>query len=81
MNSKFKYEYLLAFTAIIWVLFFSFILQLRSNYTLENDEGGYLFAAKKIYLEFKIDEGRPLIISCINGFPLLFGFSESSIFP
>lgn len=80
MISKFKYEYLLTFVAILWILLFSYILQLKCDYTLENDEGGYLFAAKKLYLNLKVDEGRPLIIAAINGFPLLFGYSENYIF-
>ena len=80
MISKVKYEYLLGFISIIWVLFFSNILQLRNEYTLANDEGTYLFAAKSLYLNLKVDEGRPLFISAVNGFPLLFGFSEYFIF-
>jgi hypothetical protein len=80
MVSKLKYEYLLGFIAIIWVLFFSFILQLRCNYTLEGDPGSYLLAAKKLYLNFAVDDGRPLFISAIIGFPFLFGFNENFIF-
>lgn len=80
MISKVKYEYLLGFIAIVWILFFPYVLQLSCNYTVEGDEGSYLFAAKKLYLNLKIDDGRPLLISAINGFPLLLGFSEHSIF-
>lgn len=80
MISKFKYEYLLFFIAIIWVSFFAFVLQFKSPFLLEGDEVGYLSAAKKIYLNFKVDDARPLFISLINGFPLLFSSSNFYIY-
>jgi hypothetical protein len=80
MISKVKYEYLLGFIAIIWVLFFTHLLQLWCSFTIEGDEGDYLITAKKLYLNLKVGDGRPLFISTIIGFPLLFGFSEGVIF-
>lgn len=80
MGSKFKYEYLLVAIAIAWVIVFSHLLQLRSQFTLEGDEGSYYSAAKNFYLHLKIDDGRPLFISIINGFPFLFGCTGLQIF-
>ena len=77
--SKIKYEYVLLLIALIWVLFFSFAIQLNPGFSLVGDDGSYLTAAKRLYLEMKIDEGRPLLIAAINGFPLLFGFSDSIV--
>ena len=77
--SKIKYEYLLLLIALIWVVFFSFVIQLKPEFSWVGDDGSYLTAAKKLYLELKIDEGRPLLIAAINGFPLLFGFSNSVV--
>ncbi len=77
--SKIKYEYLLLLIALIWVVFFSFVIQLKPEFSWVGDDGSYLTAAKKLYLELKIDEGRPLLIAAINGFPLLFGFSDSVV--
>ncbi len=77
---KYKHESILLLIAISWSLFFSFVLQLKSQYTLQGDEGSYFNAAKKFYLDFTLDEGRPFFISAINGFPLLFGLSEKLLF-
>ena len=43
------------------------------NFLLEGDEPGYFQAAQKLYSSFRLDDGRPLLIAAINGFPLLFG--------
>lgn len=77
---SYKYESILLLIAISWSLFFSFVLQLKSEYTLQGDEGSYFNAAKKLYFDFTLDEGRPFVISAINGFPLLFGLSEKLLF-
>lgn len=76
MFSKLKYEYLLFIIAVIWAFFFSFSIQLKPEFNLFGDDLSYLSAAKNLYLEHQVDEGRPMIIALINGFPLLFGFSE-----
>ncbi|MBC7643300.1 MAG: glycosyltransferase family 39 protein [Flavobacterium sp.] len=76
MLKKYKYEILLLLITIFWLLFFSFVLQLKINFLLEGDEPGYFDAAQKLYVDFKLDDGRPLLISAINGFPLLFGLNS-----
>ena len=79
MISKVKYEYLLGFIAIIWVLFFSFTIQLKPSFSHIGDDGSYLYSARLLYIDFKLDNTRPLLISLIHGVPYLFGFSDSIV--
>ena len=79
MISKIRYEYLLVFTAIIWVLFFSFTIQLTPGYSAIGDDGSYLFSARLLYFNFQIDNTRPILISLIDGVPYLFGFTDSVV--
>lgn len=79
MISKIRYEYLLVFTAIIWVLFFSFTIQLTPGYSAIGDDGSYLFSARLLYFNFQIDNTRPVLISLIDGVPYLFGFTDSVV--
>jgi hypothetical protein len=78
MIYKVKYEYLLGFIAIIWVLFFAYVIQLKAGFSSLGDDGSYLYSARLLYFNHKIDNTRPLLISAINGFPYLFGFSHHS---
>ena len=73
MLKKYKFYFLLLLIASSWLLFFSFVIQLKMNFLLEGDEPGYFQAAQKLYSSFRLDDGRPLLIAAINGFPLLFG--------
>ena len=79
MISKIRYEYLLVFIAIIWVLFFSFTIQLTPGYSAIGDDGSYLFSARLLYFNFQIDNTRPVLISLIDGVPYLFGFTDSVV--
>ncbi|MES2748682.1 MAG: glycosyltransferase family 39 protein [Bacteroidota bacterium] len=79
MFSKIKSEYVLLLIAIIWLFFFSFVLQLSPGFSLVGDDGTYLFAAKKLYLDHQLDDSRPLLINAINGFPLLFGYGDAAV--
>ena len=79
MISKIKYEYLLGLIAFFWAIFFSFVLQLKAGFSPLGDDGSYLFSAKLLYINFKLDDTRPLLISAIHGFPYIFGFLDSSV--
>jgi hypothetical protein len=79
MISKVKYEYLLGFIAIIWVLFFSFTIQLKPSFSDIGDDGSYLFSARLLYYNSQLDNTRPLLISLIHGIPYLFGFSDGIV--
>lgn len=79
MISKVKYEYLLGFIAIIWVLFFSLTLQLKPSFSSIGDDASYLYSARLLYFNFQLDNSRPLLISVIHGIPYLFGFTDSVV--
>ena len=79
MTLKIKYEYLLFLIALIWALFFSYVIQLKPGFSLTGDDQSYLTAAKELYLELKLNDGRPLFISSIIGFPLLFHLPDELV--
>ena len=76
MQLKIKYEYLLFLIAALWVLFFSYTLQLIPHFSSIGDDSSYLYAAKLLYINHTLDNTRPLLIAAIQGVPLLFGFSS-----
>jgi hypothetical protein len=76
MISKLKYEYLLLFLATVWVLFFSFVIQLQPGFSHWGDDSTYLNAAKELYFNHIANDSRPMFIAAVIGFPFLFGFSE-----
>ena len=80
MLSRFKYEYLLIIIAIFFTLIVVFLMQINFQTYIFGDSYSYIFAAKELYFESKVNDHRPLIINIINGLPLLFGFSEKSLF-
>lgn len=79
LYSNVKYEYVLLVIAVLWVLFFSFVLQFSPGFSEVGDDGSYLMAAKSLYLQGQLDESRPIGIAAIHGFPLLFGFSDAVV--
>ena len=79
MIRKVKYEYSLGFIAILWVLFFSFTIQLKPGFSQIGDDVSYLYSARLLYYNFQLDNTRPLLISVIHGVPYLFGFTDSVV--
>jgi hypothetical protein len=76
MISKIKYEYLLLIIASLWLIIFSFAIQLTPGFSILGDDYSYLYSSKLLYFEYRLDNTRPLLVSAIYGFPFLFGFSE-----
>jgi hypothetical protein len=79
MFSKYKCEKLLLLIGLAWLVFFPFVIQLKIGFPFLGDDWSYMQAAKKLYFESAFDEGRPLGIAAIDGFPFLFGFSETAV--
>ena len=77
---KYKYPIYLILIASIWLLFVTIGMQLFHQNFIFGDTKSYILAAQELFLEHKLNSQRPLIISFINGFPLLFGFSKSVLF-
>lgn len=80
MPSRFKYKFLLILIAAFFTLIIVFFMQLNIQTYIFGDSYSYIFAAKELYSEFKFHDHRPLVISFINGLPLLFGFNEKILF-
>ncbi|POS02780.1 hypothetical protein Q361_10293 [Flavobacterium croceum DSM 17960] len=79
MIRNIKYEYLLVFISIVWVVFFSFTLQLTPYFSPICDDGSYLYAAQLLYHQGEIDNTRPLLLAAIHGFPYLFGCKDDTV--
>lgn len=78
--TKFKYEILLVLIGISWLVLITFLMQLHKQTFLFGDSISYFLAAQEFYFKNSLNDHRPLVISIINGFPLLFGLNNSSLF-
>lgn len=72
-------------TALIFIsLFFLisniFIFNILDQSYKFPDSYSYILACKQLYLEFKLNDHRPLLFSLINGFPLIFSNKIEYIF-
>lgn len=75
-----RYPLLLTFLSLIWVLAVVFVFQVFDQRFVFGDSKSYYWAAVELYSNGTLNDHRPLVISAINGFPLLFGFSGAAIF-
>ncbi len=73
-----RYEFCLFLLACVWAVFVSFAIQLKPGLSFVGDDPSYLLAAKRLYLEATLDDGRPLGIAAIFGLPFLFGASSKA---
>jgi len=78
--SNYRYPVLLSFLALVWVAVVVFVFQVFDQRLLFGDSKSYYLAAVELYTKGTLNDHRPLVISAINGFPLLFGFSGAAVF-
>ena len=76
---RMRYEYLLMLIALVWALFFSFLIQLKPHLSLAGDDGSYVAAAKLLYFDGRIDDTRPMLISALYGLPFLLGLADDAV--
>ncbi|HLA54981.1 MAG TPA: hypothetical protein VK623_02685 [Flavobacterium sp.] len=79
-SATYKWQIYLAIAGLLFLSATCFVLQLAQQHFIFPDSNTYVTAAQKWYGSFSADETRPLLISMIEGFPLLFGFSVRAIF-
>lgn len=77
---KYKHPFILIAIGMVWIVFLNFILQINCQTFVFPDSESYLLASENLYHFHKTDIIRPSLIAAINGFPLLFGFSKSTLF-
>lgn len=56
------------------------VLQVTNQDFIFPDSTTYLQAAKNLYTSFTPHDTRPIFLALLNGFPLLFGFGDESVF-
>lgn len=76
----YKYQSLLLLLAVSWLLLCMFVFQIELQTFRFGDSKSYELAAINLYEKGILNDHRPLVISAINGFPLLFGFSTAAIY-
>ena len=64
---------------VLWVLFFSFVLQLNPYFYQMGDDATYLGASRLLYFNGLLDNTRPFIIAALFGIPYLFGFDDDIV--
>ena len=77
---KYKYPVYLIAIAAIWLVLVTIVMQLQHQVFIFGDSKSYLIAAQELFLEHKLNSQRPVVISFINGFPLLLSCSKSVFF-
>ncbi len=77
---KYKYPVYLIAIAAIWLVLVTIVMQLQHQVFIFGDSKSYLIAAQELFLEHKLNSQRPVVISFINGFPLLLSCSKSVLF-
>ncbi|MDI1255174.1 MAG: hypothetical protein PSV16_03655 [Flavobacterium sp.] len=77
---KFKFDIALIVIALLWLYVFDFLFQISTQSIGCPDCNSYLSAAKNLYQLHIGNQYRPMGIAAINGFPLLFGFSDDAVF-
>lgn len=75
-----KYPIYLILIASIWLFLVAVFMQFNKQVFIFGDSRSYFLAAQELFLDHKLNSHRPLLISFINGFPLLFGFSKTVLF-
>ena len=78
--SKFKYQIVLVFIGISWLMIISSLLQLNKQTFINNDSLNYLESASFLYHDFKAHYFRPIVMAIITGLPYLAGGNNNSIF-
>ena len=77
---KYNYHLLLIFIGLVWISVFDFLTQISSQGIIYPDSTSYQESAKNLYVFYRGHNYRPILMAIINGFPYLFGSSDSTIY-
>lgn len=77
---KYNYQIILLFTGIIWIVFFSGILQLKDQAFIYPDADNYRESASFLYHNFQVHYYRPMGMALIFGIPYLFGGGDAAVY-
>ena len=78
--SKYRHHVMLIVVALIWLALFDFFTQISSQGIIYPDSHSYQLASENLYVFFRGDNYRPILISAVYGIPYLFGFGNSAIY-
>lgn len=78
--TKYRFHLLLILAALAWIFVFDHLMQCRLQLFISPDANSYQESAEKLYVFFRGDAYRPLLMALIIGIPYLFGGDDSSIY-
>jgi hypothetical protein len=77
---KYKYHLLLVLIALLWISAFDFLTQMSQQGIIYPDSNSYRAAAENLYVFYRGDNYRPLLMAAIYGVPYLFGCGDSGVY-
>ncbi len=77
---KYPFHFLLILIGLIAITVFDFLTQMSSQGIIYPDSISYHESAKNLYVFYRGHNYRPILMAIINGFPYLFGSSDSFIY-
>lgn len=77
---KYKYQIILIFFGLIWIIFLNELLQIKKQNIIYPDSDNYREAASFFYHNFKVHYYRPVGMALIFGLPFLFGADDIAIY-
>lgn len=75
-----RYEIAIILLAVLWLVFFEYATQMRLQGIIYPDSNSYRSAGENLYVFYRGDHYRPLLIAGIYGLPYLFGFGDSAVY-
>jgi hypothetical protein len=77
---KYKYHLLLVLMALLWISAFDFLTQMSLQNIIYPDSNSYRAASENLYIFYRGDNYRPILMAAIFGIPYLFGFGDTAIY-
>lgn len=78
--SRYRFHLLLLLAALAWIVLFDWLMQCRLQPFISPDAVSYQESAEKLYVLFRADAYRPLLMAFITGIPYVFGGDDSSVY-
>lgn len=78
--SRYRFHLLLLLTALAWIVLFDWLMQCHLQPFISPDAVSYQESAEKLYILFRADAYRPLLMAFLTGIPYVFGGDDSSIY-
>lgn len=75
-----RYRLAILIIGILWLIFFDYATQISLQNIIYPDSNSYRSAAENLYVYYRGDHYRPLLISAIYGIPYAIGLGDAAIY-